>query len=67
MKASGRVKHINEPRRGFVLACFRVIYSCFAGQTEALECVPSILPRSLLLFLSVNNHLEQGHFDLLPQ
>lgn len=65
MKASGKVKHIHQQRYDFALICLCNIF-LLAGQTEALECTPSFSP-ALLLFLSVNNYLEQGHFDLLPQ
>ncbi len=67
MKASGKVIRIHRQCYGFVFICLRNIF-LFAGQTEALERAPSILPYpTLLLFLSLNNHLEQGHFDLLSQ
>lgn len=44
MKASGKVKHINEPRRGFVLACFLVIYSCRLDKLRLSSVCLSILP-----------------------
>lgn len=51
MKASGKVKHIHQQCYGFVLMFLRNIF-LIAGQTEALECVPSILPSPTFIFIS---------------
>lgn len=51
MKASGKVKHIHQQCYGFVLVCLRNIF-LLAGQTEALERAPSILPYPTFIFIS---------------